>query len=62
MRKSVGGSDRGLYAGASAWWSYRNHERVVICAAQAENPAGLQTGQSNLPKRLGEFVLRPAEG
>jgi hypothetical protein len=39
-----------------------NHERVVICAAQAENPAGLQTGQSNLPKRLGEFVLRPAEG
>lgn len=30
---------------------------MVYCVGQAEHPAGLHTGQSNLPHRRGELVL-----
>ena len=40
-----------------AWWPSPNGGAMVYCVGQAEHPAGLHTGRSNLPNRRGELVL-----
>jgi len=53
VRGSVGGPERRLYTGALRGGPAQTVRQMVYCVGQAEHPAGLHTGQSNLPNRLG---------
>ena len=57
VRGSVGGPERRLYTGALRGGPAQTVRQMVYCVGQAEHPAGLHTGQSNLPNRRGELVL-----
>jgi hypothetical protein len=45
-------SDRAPFTGAQRGGLTTTVRQMVSCVAQAEHPAGLHTGQSNLPNRL----------
>ena len=57
VRGSVGGPERRLYTGVLRGGPAQSDRQMVYCVGQAEHPAGLHMGQSNLPNRRGELVL-----